>query len=79
LQDLVKRENSIEQSTGMAINSSTEDSTDRPVFDPEGLFLSAVVSAGAFILLLKGAWFSPLFFGLAGIGMFFSHRRFETK
>ena len=48
--------------------------------DPSGIFLSAIVGTAGVLTLLKGAWQIALpCLGLAGLGLFFSQRRFDRK
>jgi hypothetical protein len=48
--------------------------------DPSGIFLSAIVGTAGVLTLLKGAWQIALpCLGLAGLGLFFSQRRFDSK
>ena len=48
--------------------------------DPNGVFLAAVVGAGGLLTLLKGAWQIGLpCVCLAGLGLFFSQRRFDPE
>jgi hypothetical protein len=48
--------------------------------DPSGIFLSAIVGSVGVLTLLKGAWQIALpCLGLAGLGLFFSQRRFDRK
>ena len=52
----------------------------RSPLDPSGIFLSTIVGTAGVLTLLKGAWQIAIpCLGLAGLGLFFSQRRFDSR
>jgi len=60
--------------------SEPSEAARRLPLDPSGILLSAIVGTAGVLTLLKGAWQIALpCLGLAGLGLFFSQRRFDRK